>query len=50
MVEASLQDEAQAGGINGDWIIPGVIFIGIIVTLILIYTGDEDNGSGSTSP
>jgi hypothetical protein len=49
MVEPSLQEENE--GINGDWIIPGVIFIGVIVTLILIYTGDDDQGnSPPTSP
>jgi hypothetical protein len=42
MVESSLQEESQ--GINSDWIIPGLIFIGIIVTVILIYSGDDDKG------
>ena len=44
MVQPSLQEEVESQGINSDWIIPGLIFIGIIVTVILIYSGDDDKG------
>ncbi len=46
MVEASLQeDEGSGEGFNADWIVPGIIVIGIIVTIFLIYTEDDDKVS-----
>lgn len=38
-------DEGGFAGFNQDWIIPGIIIIGVIVVLVLIYTGDDDDDS-----
>ncbi len=46
MVEPSLQeDEGSGGGINADWIVPGIIIIGIVITIFLIYTDEGDEVS-----
>jgi len=42
MVQPSLQDDdGDSGGFNSDWIVPGIIIIGVIITLFLIYTEDD---------
>ena len=38
LVEPNLQ---EGEGINSDWIVPGIILIGIIVTLGFIYLDEE---------
>jgi hypothetical protein len=48
MVEPSLQEEDE--GINASWIIPGIIVIGVIITLVLIYGGEDDDGGLPTTP
>lgn len=37
-------DEASNQTFNSDWIVPGLIVLGVIVTLVLIYTEDDEEG------
>ncbi len=47
LAQPSLQDDGDDddGGFNSDWIVPGIIIIGVIITLFLIYTEDDDKVS-----